>query len=187
MLYLASTSPRRRELLAAAGLRAVVVEPGPEPVGSGAPRERALQRALAKAQRARVAGAAGWVIGADTVVAVDGVDLGQPADRDDAARMLRLLAGRDHLVHTAQCVRAHPSGPSAAAVADAIVRVRPLSEAALQSWLARDLWRGKAGAYGIQDPGQDFITLVAGDLDTVIGLSVRTLRALFAELRAEVV
>jgi septum formation protein len=179
VLYLASTSPRRRRLLTDAGLVHVCVPPGPEPVGGGGPAERAVQRAEAKAAGARVRGAPGYVLGVDTVVEVDGRELGKPRDRTDAARMLEELAGLEHRVHTAHCVRPHPDdGQRWRLVTSARVRFEPIEAPRLLRFLDSGAWAGKAGAYGIQDADADFARLVDGDWDTVVGLSVAAVTAL---------
>jgi septum formation protein len=180
VLWLASTSPRRRELLRAAGIAFELAVPGPEPEGAGPPVQRAALRARAKAEHAVAAG--GFVLGVDTVVALDGVEAGQPADADAARATLQRLAGREHEVHTAHCLLARDRGRRVEAVASARVRCAPLSPARLERYLATGAWRGKAGAYGIQDPECDFMELVAGERDAVIGLSVRCVRELLAAL-----
>ncbi len=186
VLYLASTSPRRRRLLREAGLEHVSVPPGPEPEGEGAPIERALLRARAKAIGAQVAGAAGFVLGVDTVVEIDGRELGKPRDRDDAAAMLDALGGREHLVHTAHCVRTHPDdGSRWERVATARVRFDALTAEQRARFLDSDAWRGKAGGYGIQDEAADFAALVGGDFDTVVGLSIAVVAALLEAARRD--
>lgn len=185
LVYLASTSPRRRTLLDAAGLRHRVVEPGPEPEADGSPRERAIARARSKACGAAVDGLnPGVVVGVDTVVEVDGVELGKPRGAGAALAMLALLQGRAHEVHTGVCVRRHPGhGPVLCDVATSRVRFEPLDGARMQRHVDSGLWRGKAGGYGIQDEDvAEFATLVGGDLDTVIGLPVGLLRTLLAEV-----
>jgi septum formation protein len=186
LVYLASTSPRRRALLSAAGIPFELVEPGHEPEGHGAPAELALQRAESKARGARVLAAEpGLVVGVDTVVEVDGRELGKPAHRAEAAEMLARLQGREHLVHSAIHVRPHPPGAEGrSALATAVVRMASLDRGQIERHAASELWRGKAGGYGIQDPDvAAFATVVRGDLDTVIGLPMGLLAALLAALR----
>src|SRR5690606_27422631 len=117
-------------------------------------------------------------LGVDTVVDLDGEEFGQ-ADSPDAARaMLERLAGRDHLVHTGHCLVRTTDGARFTELTTAAVRFLPLDAAALDRYVASGLWRGKAGAYGIQDADATFARLVRGDLDTVVGLSVRAVRTL---------
>lgn len=182
LVHLASTSPRRRALLRAAGIEHRLVDPGPEPTAEGAPEERALARARSKALGA--ARADGLVVGVDTVVDVDGEELGKPADGAEAARMLERLQGRTHRVHTAVCVRR--DGRVWSAVATSVVRMAEVDEARVREHVASELWRGKAGGYGIQDPDvAAFTEVVDGEVDTVIGLPVRLLRELLDAARSE--
>lgn len=186
-LQLASTSPRRAELLAAAGLRFLLCEPGPEYAAggdhdhgeSGEPRALAVVRAARKARLARPAVAGVPVLGVDTVVDLDGVELGKPRDRDDAAALLRRLLGREHRVHTAHCL-VRPGGAVAEEVASASVRCRVPGDGELQRYLDSGQWRGKAGGYGLQDPAQTFLSLASGSFDTVVGLHVAAVRRLLA-------
>jgi septum formation protein len=185
VLFLASTSPRRSELLRAAGIRFQPIAPGPEPrAGGGSPAERARERAFRKAHPARLPAARGWILAADTVVALAGREYGKPADATEAAAMLRALAGREHEVHTGHCLLDIHSGGCDEELRSARVRCAPLDEAAIRAQVARGDWRGKAGAYGIQDPGTDFMTIVEGDLDTVVGLSIDAVRRLLARAGA---
>ena len=112
-LWLASTSPRRRVLLERTGIRFALCEPGPEygpgeggehESKDGDPAAHAIKRARLKALGAKVPDAAIAVLGVDTVVDLDGTEPGKARDRDAAARMLRLLFGRSHRVHTAHCL-----------------------------------------------------------------------------------
>ncbi|MHC5065563.1 MAG: Maf family protein, partial [Planctomycetota bacterium] len=105
MLYLASTSPRRHSILESAGIPFTPIEPGEEPLASGTPMELARIRARAKGRGARVPEPGALILAVDTVVDLDGCELGKPEDRQDAERMLRALSGREHLVHSAICLR----------------------------------------------------------------------------------
>lgn len=188
-LALASSSPRRRQLLSAAGIAFVLCEPGPEYAQGGdfdhgevgEPLALALARATRKAIGAPAPPPGLPVLGVDTVVDLDGEELGKAADRRAAERYLRLLLGRDHLVHTAHCLWRPDQLHHWQAVTTAKVRLAAADEAALQRYLDSGQWVGKAGAYGIQDPAQDFIALREGELDTVIGLQVATVRRLLVE------
>lgn len=180
-LCLASTSPRRRQLLTAAGIDFVLVEPGPEPAASGPPPELALLRARSKAMHAQVPAPRQLpVLGVDTVVDVDGVELGKPQDRADAAAMLARLSGRVHRVHTAHCLFDVRRGRQRELLVTAEVRCSNLTAQLLRRYLDSNDWRGKAGAYGIQDASQDFMTLASGDFDTVVGLSIAAVVRLLA-------
>lgn len=182
-LYLASTSPRRLALLRAAGIAFTVVHPGPEPVGQGSPRERCMLRAREKALHASGFTAPGLVLGVDTIVECDGVELDKPGDAEVARATLRTLAGREHFVHTAHCLVVTATGARHERLVSAIVRCANLDEATLARYVATREWTDKAGGYGIQGAAGAFITLVGGDLDTVVGLSIAAVRELLA--RAE--
>lgn len=191
-LYLASTSPRRKALLAAAGMSFALCEPGPEylPGGGdehtsvhGEPVALACERARRKGLGARPPVANVPVLAVDTVVDLDGVELGKPSDRAHAERMLRQLAGRTHRVHTAHCLSLPALGLHVEEVSHATVRCGPVVEASLQRYLESAQWRGKAGSYGMQDDAQDFFALVDGAFDTVVGLHVPAVQRLLQALR----
>lgn len=190
-LFLASTSPRRRELLTQAGIRFGLCEPGPEYADGGTdhshrevgePAALAMARARRKALGATVADPRIPVLGVDTVVDLDGVELGKPLDRTEAERMQRRLSGRQHRVHTAHVLVLPASGRCAEELATAVVQCRVPAEAELQRYLDTGDWRGKAGAYGIQDSGQTFLSLATGSFDTVVGMHLDAVRRLLADL-----
>ncbi len=189
-LLLASTSPRRRALLEAAGIRFALCTPGPEyEVGGdhdhgerGEPSLLATARARRKAVGAAAVGDTP-VLGVDTVVDVDGEEFGKPRDRADAERMLRLLAGRTHRVHTAHCLWWPSAKRCLETLATAAVACRAPDDGELARYLDSEQWRGKAGGYGIQDPAQSFLTLASGGFDTVVGLHVAAVQDLLRRLR----
>jgi len=189
-LFLASQSPRRRELLTRAGVRFEVCEPGAEYVGDaneheteqGAPIELAAARAARKALGAKPPLDGVPVLAVDTVVDLDGRELGKARDRAAAERMLRALAGKVHRVHTAHCLMLR--GRTVAEVCAAEVTCRVPSPDELRRYVDSEQWRGKAGAYGIQDPAQSFLALSQGAFDTVVGLHVDAVRRLLAGIGA---
>jgi septum formation protein len=186
VLYLASTSPRRARLLEEAGIAYEVVAPGPEPRSAdGSPIERALARAVSKATGAEIRAASGLVLGVDTVVELDGAEFGKPADLAEAVSMLRAIAGRDHLVHSALCLRTADGRRDWRAVDTARVACDELDAAAIDAYAASGDWRGKAGGYGIQGLAGAFLRAVAGSADTVVGLPVAGLRGLLDLAGAE--
>ncbi|MCB9878282.1 MAG: Maf family protein [Planctomycetes bacterium] len=192
-LYLASTSPRRRALLQQAGLRFALCEPGDEYApgsgqhehegGAGVPAELARERAERKARGARPPLDDAPVLAVDTVVDLDGQELSKAADRAAAGRLLGRLLGRRHLVHTAHCLRT-PDGRLRHELATATVAFADPGPAALARYLDSGDWRGKAGAYGIQDPQLPFASLVDGTLDTVIGMHVAAVQRLLDAARS---
>jgi septum formation protein len=191
-LWLASTSPRRRELLQRAGIPFGLCEPGAEYVPGagdehrserGDPQVLACARAVRKGDGARAPDAAIPVLAVDTVVDLDGVELGKPRDVAEAERMLRALAGRQHRVHTAHYLRLPATGRAALRVATAVVACGQPVAAELQRYLDSQQWRGKAGSYGVQDDAQGFFRVVDGAFDTVVGLHVPAVRELLTALR----
>jgi septum formation protein len=182
VLYLASTSPRRRELLQDAALEFRLHPPGAEPQGSGVPRELAVQRARHKAIDAPQPADPGFILGVDTVVALGLREFGKPGHAAAARAMLLELSGREHEVWTGHCLFDPARGIAREHVDGAVVACQPLAEDRLEAYLATGDWVDKAGGYGIQGPAAAFMRLCAGDLDTVIGLHVATVRRLWAEL-----
>ena len=172
-LVLASTSPRRREIVEA-------LDPMPEcvsPVGDESPprpgespEEYVLRLSLDKARGvAEMAGTA-TVLGADTVVALDGEILGKPVDLADATRMLRMLSGRVHSVVTGVAALDTRTGRSAAVACESRVTIRPLSETELLAYVASESPLDKAGAYAVQDKRAGLAEAVEGCYLNVVGL-----------------
>ena len=175
MLYLASQSPRRRELLAPVGvehglLEVDVVEerqPGEPPADyvSRVAREKAGAGLLCV-----MANPGALVLGADTEVVLDDAVYGKPADAADAARMLRELAGRRHRVLTAVWLLS--AGREEHALSETVVEFTTLSEGDIADYLDSGEWRGKAGAYAIQGRAGAFIARIEGSYTGVMGLPV---------------
>jgi septum formation protein len=172
MLVLASTSPRRQELLRNAGI-AFEVQPAhiPEDVlpGEGA-KECAERLAREKALSIARQRPHDVVLGADTVVVVDGELLGKPADAADARRMLRLLSGRKHEVITGVCLVA--SGVPSISSETTVVTVNELTDEEIADYVASVEPMDKAGAYAIQGIASRWIPRIEGDYSNVVGLPV---------------
>jgi septum formation protein len=183
-LVLASRSPQRRAILTQLGLAFRVAEPSydetPLPV---APHELAERHSLGKA-RSVVYGPGETVLGVDTIVLVEGQVLGKPADAAEAARMLALLAGREHHVISGLTLRGDDRERTAHA--RTAVRFRPLDQVAINEYLARGEWRGRAGAYAIQESGAALVAGIDGDFFNVVGLPVALLVDMLAERRSPV-
>ncbi|MCL5270854.1 MAG: Maf family protein, partial [bacterium] len=124
------------------------------------------------------------VLGADTMVVVDDRIFCKPADRADAARILRELSGRTHTVVTGLAL-VRPGGEALVDAAEAGVTFHVLPEALIKEYLATGQADDKAGAYGIQGLSARFVARVDGDLTGVIGLPLGRLREMFAELTGE--
>ena len=181
-LYLASSSPRRLDLLRSIGLEPEVVSPDIDesPLEGEMPREHVARLAAAKLhavvgrgeQRTGwsqwAAPADGTVIAADTTVDLDGRILGKPADADDAVRMLRSLSGRRHEVHTAVAVWV--GGTSTLEVVTSGVVFRRLDPLEIERYAASGEPLDKAGAYALQGGGGRFVQAVEGSRSNVIGL-----------------
>ncbi|MDA1258909.1 MAG: Maf family protein [Chloroflexi bacterium] len=151
-LVLASSSPRRAEILASAGLRADVMPTDTiedRLPGDRTPRDWALRLAMDKAASAARTTPAAITLGADTMVVIDGEILGKPLDPDDAVATLRRLQNRRHSVITAVAIDG-PAGKWAGWSATA-VRIRALTDREIANYVASGLPLDKAGSYGIQD------------------------------------
>jgi septum formation protein len=166
---LASASPRRRELLASLGLRVTVIPSAydEKPLPGVAPLELALRHARGKAAGAAPADA--LIVAADTVVDVDGTDLGKPADVADARAMLGRLAGRWHTVHTAFALRDDATGMAHAEAVSTRVRFADLETETMDAYAASGDGLDKAGAYGIQGFAATLVERIDGDYFTVVG------------------
>ncbi|OAM29261.1 Maf family protein [Eikenella corrodens] len=191
-IYLASASPRRREILASLGFQPVLlaaeidemVQPG-EAVAdyvarmarqkNAAARQLATQRGLALAQP---------LLSADTVVALDNAILGKPRDAAHARELLESLSGREHQVWTAVCVSLGGQTLEAAQRSD--VRFKELSEQEIAAYIASGEPLDKAGAYGIQGIGGVFVAHLSGSFSGVMGLPVFETVQLLRQLGAPV-
>lgn len=185
-LILASQSPRRRELLRRIR-KEFSIEPCrlPEPPGPpGASAAAAWAESLAYFKAASVAEAHRdcWVLGADTIVVCGGSVLGKPADMDDARRMLTLQAGRGADVITGIAL-VRFAGEPIRIIEHERTRVWMRDDPAfIESYLQSQQWRGKAGAYGIQDTGDALIERIEGSFDNVVGLPTERLTRIFEKL-----
>jgi nucleoside triphosphate pyrophosphatase len=191
-LILASASPRRAELLTAAGfgfeVRVANVDETPRTGES--PREYVLRVAREKAIAARGAAAQGpaeaghhddpVILAADTTVVVDGEILGKPVDDGDARRMLRRLSGRAHEVLTGVSLRSGTDERSA--VESTAVWFKPLTDQEIAWYVGSGEGRDKAGAYAIQGLGSRFIPRIDGSYSNVVGLPVATVQRLLTEI-----
>lgn len=177
-LILASASPRRREILASAGYSFKVVPSGAEEItaaadANGLVRGNALLKAREVASRPGCAGCR--VLGADTVVVLDGEILGKPDGEAEAKRMLRALSGREHRVLTGYAVIC-PDGKEISGVCSTRVKFRDLTDADIDAYVATGEPLDKAGAYGIQELGGGLVESVDGDIENVIGLPINEIK-----------
>ncbi len=189
-LLLASTSPRRAALLAELGVAFEVADPGLDDaakvglaaaalaLGLGPAQvvvRLAVAKALAAARRARPAQA---VLAADTEVILDGAPLGKAADAAAARAALRRLRGRAHEVFTGLALL-DARGRLTTGAERSVVRFAAFAEPALEGYVVSGAWRGKAGAYGVQDPeAAPLLAGVEGSLTNVVGLPLERVRTL---------
>lgn len=179
MLILASASPRRLELLRSAGIEFTVqptdIPEVPQPGES--PQSCAERLSCEKAHVVARQNPGHFVLGADTIVVVDGQMLGKPRDAADATRMLRLLSGRLHQVITGVSLIG-PSGPSSSCSfvdtrsETTLVQMSGLNAAEIDNYIASGEPMDKAGAYAIQGMASRWITRIEGDYPNVVGLPV---------------
>lgn len=181
MLILASSSPRRQELLRLITPNFTVLAADFDERAISAPTPRALVEKLAtgKAQAVADAHPGDVVIGCDTVVDLDGSVLGKPGNRAMAKDMLRALSGRSHDTHTGVCVL--QNGTAHSFVETTKVFFATLSDEEIDAYLATGEADDKAGAYGIQGAAAKFITHIDGCFFNVMGLPVSRL---YGQLRA---
>jgi septum formation protein len=185
-LILASASPRRRQLLAEAGYRFDVVPPPvAEPAGRGAPvppRQRAEALAYFKARAVANLHPLAWVLAADTLVVVGGEVLGKPADAGEAREMLRRLAGTRQAVITGVAMLG-PAGYRQLASETTFVTMRAMDDDDLAAYVDSGEWRGKAGAYAIQETADRFVTSVEGSFTNVVGLPMERVGGMIGNAR----
>ncbi len=170
-LILASSSPRRIELLALIGIAPDLVDPADideTPQRAETPARLAQRLACSKAAVVAERHPDDVVLAADTVVAVGRRLLEKPADEAEASRFLRLLSGRNHRVFTGVAV-IH-GGRTSWRVVETRVSFKPLSDGEIGAYVASGEWRGKAGGYGIQGRAAAFITRIVGSHPAVMGL-----------------
>jgi septum formation protein len=183
-LVLASASPRRRELMAAAGLSCVIdpVDVDEDRHPGESPASYVERLAIWKAEAGARRHPEKFVIGADTTVVLGSTIYAKPADDEDAARMLRELAGRPHEVLTGLAVVGRARRMSR--VEATTVWMAPLSEEQIAWYVGTGEPLDKAGGYAIQGLASRFIPRIAGSYPNVVGLPVATLVTLLEELGA---
>jgi septum formation protein len=183
-LVLASTSPRRAALLAAAGAEfsRAAVDVDERVLPGESPADACLRLACAKVRAAAAGRRRGTVLAGDTLVSADGAPLGKPAGAGEALAMLRRLRGREHEVFSAVAALRVADGRVACGVARSLVRVAHLDEEELAGYVSGGEWEGKAGAYAIQGRAGAFAQVVEGRLDTVVGLPLDLVAQLLGQL-----
>ncbi len=185
-IVLASQSPRRHELLRAAGYDFDTVLPSETAECGICSREStpelvarlAYQKAMDVAPR--TSGDA-IIVACDTVADIMGRVLGKPEDRRHAEEMLRLLSGRQHAVYSGLCLLRVPGGEPLVRVAKSELQMSNLTESQIAEYLDSEEWIGKSGAFGYQD-GHAWLSLVSGTAENVVGLPMDLLAAMLLEV-----
>lgn len=184
-IILASASPRRQELLSLYGLPFEVAPSLADETaeGNGLKRVEALARLKCEEVLSRYPGR--MVLGADTLVCVDGEIMGKPRDGEDAARMLSLLSGRAHEVHTGLCLHC-PDGRMLLEAETTRVHFLPLTREMIRRYVETGEPMDKAGAYAIQGRAGVFVSRIEGSPSNVIGLPLGLLTRFFQQAGVEV-
>jgi septum formation protein len=184
-LILASASPRRAELLRLVGIpfRQVTSQVGEDVDAPVVPVPHVLELSRRKAQNVARGLTSGVVLGADTVVVLDGQILGKPADEEDAAKMLQRLGGRTHEVFTGLTLVDVAREVSVSDVERTEVTFRELTEEEISDYVATGEPMDKAGAYGIQGQGAVLVSAIKGCYYNVVGLPLAKLMDLLHRLK----
>lgn len=175
-LYLASSSPRRRELMGYTGIPFEVKVSDAEELETGTPRELVLENARRKGAAVSEWCPSDVVLSADTLVYLPytGEVLGKPRDKADAVRMLKAMQGKWHEVYTGVCVICN--GKEDVRVEVARVLFDPLSDETIRRYVDSGEPMDKAGAYALQGTGGMFVRAIEGSYSCVIGLPMATVR-----------
>ncbi|MEE9272754.1 MAG: Maf family nucleotide pyrophosphatase [Robiginitomaculum sp.] len=182
-LILASSSPRRLELLVSFGVTPDKIIPADideSLVDGELPRPFALRMAIEKAQAIKQAiknETGNYILAGDTIVAMGRRIFSKPEDEAQARKFLGLMSGRSHRVYSGICV-VDPMGAFQSRVVETRLKMKRLSKAELDTYIASNEWRGKAGAYGIQGVAGAYISQIIGSYSNVVGLPVYETRNL---------
>lgn len=185
-LILASSSPRRRQLLQEAGYEFEIVPPD-ESVEKGlcsncSPAELVSEHAFHKAKAIASELESGLILAADTVGECNGQILGKPAGVEHARQMLELMSGKTHRVLTGVCLWHRPTDQQIVHVEQTVLTMDPIQEDWLDRYLETNDWVGKAGAFGYQD-GLDWIQILKGSESNVVGLPLEALERLLEQMQ----
>lgn len=182
---LASASPRRRELLVKAGYHFVIEPSGVDeeayPTDNISSEEHCKLLAQAKANDVARRFPNQWVLGSDTVVDLDGEIIGKPDDAAHAEEITRKLFSKPHKVITGIALVCRAKQIEVVEAVTTIVYPRHLTEKQILEHIAGGLWEGKAGAYGIQETGDEFVERIEGSFTNVMGLPMERVMELLAE------
>lgn len=174
-LILASSSPRRRELLEKTGIKFTVIEPGNENTYNGSEEPGLFVKGNARIKSLSVINKAGendYILSADTVVVVDNIVLGKPADKQDAESMLGLLSGRTHYVLTGYSIISWDGTVYFEEAVTTEVKFKELTPSEIEGYIKTGEPFDKAGSYGIQGIGSFMVLGLNGSYTNVVGLPV---------------
>lgn len=184
-LILASSSPRRKQLLTQFDYQFEIDLPsdGAESgICSGeTPTELVTRLACQKAGDVAARHDSAIILGCDTVAECYGQILGKPRDREDARRMLTLIRGKEHRVHSGICLWIRPQDRIMLQSDITTLYMNDISDSQLEDYLDTNKWEGKAGAFGYQD-GWDWLTVTKGSESNVVGLPMELLNQMLREL-----
>ena len=187
-IFLASSSPRRRELMQEWGYNFEVFPPDDSAecgiCSRETPPELVARLAFQKAHDVAKRLIAGWVVGCDTVAECCGQILGKPKNKEHAREMLELLRGREHHVYSGVCIFDWPEKTPHVSVAVTRLVMDTVSNELLEAYLDTDGWEGKAGAFGYQD-GLDWVHIVEGSESNVVGLPMELMGQMFRDIVAK--
>jgi len=174
-LILASTSPRRREILALLGVPFEVIAPEFDEVSAAhlSIEKEVLDFAVGKAESVAVANPDSIVVGSDTMISLDGRKIGKPTDEADARSILQLLSGKRHRIYTSVAIVDSCGGPGIRTVEAVDVEMRPFKADEIERYLAGGESMDKAGAYSIQGEGRHLITAMRGDYLAAVGMPLK--------------
>ena len=184
-IILASGSPRRRELLEQIRIPfRVVKSDAKEIITNTEPAEVVLELSAQKAEAVAASVETGIVLGADTIVAIDGEILGKPADREQARGMLRQLQGRSHSVFTGVTLicRDGKTTGTCSFFRETKVHIHSMGEKEIEDYLDTGDAFDKAGSYGIQGPFAAYVDGIEGDYNNVVGLPVSAVNQALKEI-----
>ena len=184
---LASVSPRRKELLEKAGYNFEVkpsdVDESQYSSKGKNPQHYGLELAFAKAISVAIQHPERLVLGADTIVDLDGEIIGKAKDADDAERITRALFAGPHKVITALALVRIENKIKMAETDTTVVYPKVLSDQQIAAHIKSENWKGKAGAYGIQDSSDEFVAKIEGSYTNVMGMPMELLEKMFEQLK----
>jgi septum formation protein len=182
-IVLASTSPRRIELLNQIGIRFKVINPEIEEKSTHPdPRRRAMKNALAKAKSVSSQVDTGIILAADTLVYIEGEILGKPSSLPDAEMMIKKLSGRVHKVFTGVALIEKDSGKTITDFEETMVYVRNMNQDEINEFLSYGETLDKAGAYSVQGLGPLYVDRFVGSFYNVLGLPLILVKQMFEEI-----